>query len=67
MEEIKTTQEEMDRVFVDGLIIGMKRHTWMKDGITYVGNGTYTLKEGIEKLKAEYTDLSFKIDERKDY
>jgi len=63
----ETQEEQIDRAFVDGLIIGLKRHTWMKDGTTYVGNGTYTLKEAIELLKREYTGLDNKIDERKDF
>jgi len=32
----------------DAFLEGLRRHTWMKDGITYVGNGTYTLTEAIE-------------------
>jgi len=31
-----------------GFLEGLKRHTWMKDGVIYVGNGTYTLQEAIE-------------------
>jgi len=26
---------------------GLRRHSWMKDGVTYVGNGTYTMKEAL--------------------
>lgn len=37
----------------EGFLEGIKRHTWMKNGITYVGNGTYTLKEAIELAKRD--------------
>lgn len=36
-----------------GFLEGLKRHTWMKDGITYVGNGTYTLREAIEMAERD--------------
>ena len=32
---------------------GLKRHTWMSNGITYVGNGTYTLQEAIKFSKKD--------------
>ena len=37
----------------DGFLEGLKRHTWMENGITYVGNGTYTLREAIEFAKKD--------------
>ena len=36
-----------------GVMIGMKRHTWMRDGITYVGSGTYTIKDAIRMAKKD--------------
>ena len=39
--------------FRDGFLQGLKRHTFMKDGVTYVGNGTYTLKEALESAVNE--------------
>lgn len=52
-----------DKEFVTGLVIGIKRHTWMRDGVTYVGNGTYTLEDAIKLLKIDYKDLANLIDE----
>lgn len=40
--------KESDKAFENGFREGLLRHTWMKDGVTYVGNGTYTLTEAIE-------------------
>lgn len=40
--------KESDMAFYKGFETGLLRHTWMRDGITYVGNATYTLKEAIE-------------------
>lgn len=37
-----------EQVRADAFMEGLKRHTWMKDGVTYVGNGFYTLKEAIK-------------------
>ena len=56
-------EEFNEKLFAEGLLIGLKRHTWMKDGITYVGNGTYTLKEAIKMLKNDYPNLqnAFKL------
>lgn len=36
-----------------GFLEGLKRHTWMKDGITYVGNGTYTLQEAVKRARKD--------------
>ena len=36
-----------------GVANGMRRHTWMKDGITYVGSGTYTLKDAHRIAKKD--------------
>ena len=41
----KRLSEQVDLSFEKGFMMGLLRHTWMKDGTTYVGNGTYTLKE----------------------
>lgn len=35
----------------------LRRHTWMKDGETYVGNGTYTLKEAQKMMEQDYPSL----------
>lgn len=45
--------------YAHGLYDGIKKHSWMKDGVTYVGNGTYTLKEAVEMMKKEHPDLDF--------
>lgn len=36
-----------------GVMKGMRRHTWMRDGIVYVGSGTYTLKDAIRMAKKD--------------
>lgn len=38
----------------------LRRHTWMKDGVTYVGNGTYTLAQAQKMLEADYKDYLYK-------
>jgi hypothetical protein len=45
--------KESDKAYFNGFYFGLTRHTWMKDGITYVGNGTYTLKQAIEMAKKD--------------
>jgi predicted CopG family antitoxin len=50
---LKQKEEEIKEVKKEGLLEGIERHTWMKDGITYVGNGTYTLEEAISFAKEE--------------
>lgn len=44
---------ESDKAFKKGFREGLLRHTWQKDGITYVGNGTYTLSEAISMAAEE--------------
>jgi len=43
--------KESDKAFYRGFYEGLIRHTWQKDGVTYVGNATYTLKEAVEMAK----------------
>jgi hypothetical protein len=64
-DEFKNKREEMakkiteiaDIVFISGFKKGYKqgmtRHTWMKEGKTYVGNGTYTLRESLKSAENE--------------
>lgn len=47
------TEERVREEREEGFMEGLRRHTWMKDGTTYVGNGTYTLKEAIESAKKD--------------
>lgn len=35
----------------------LRRHTWMKDGTTYVGSGTYTLKQAQEMMERDYPEI----------
>lgn len=35
----------------------LRRHTWMKDGVSYVGNGTYTLKQAQEMLESDLKEI----------
>jgi len=65
MNELEKYQEKMMEVITReignaydlgkkrGVMIGMKRHTWMRDGITYVGSGTYTIKDAIRMAKKD--------------
>lgn len=45
--------KESDKAFQNGFREGLLRHTWMKDGVTYVGNGTYTLSQAIKMAADE--------------
>ncbi len=59
---LENMRQEYERGFYEGMFEGLRRHTWMKDGVSYVGNGMYTL-EHAEKLidmdikKGEYPGL----------
>lgn len=46
-------KEQMQVAREEGFNEGIRRHTWMKDGVTYLGNGTYTLAEGLDMAKKE--------------
>jgi hypothetical protein len=45
--------KESDKAFRQGFYQGLTRHTWMKNGITYVGNGTFTLQEAKNMARKE--------------
>jgi hypothetical protein len=47
-----------ERSYEQGVEDGLLRHTWMRDGVTYVGNGTYTLAQAREMVEA---DLGIKL------
>lgn len=49
----KKVGEAYDLGIKRGVAKGMRMHTWMKDGITYVGNGTYTLKDALRLAKKD--------------
>jgi len=36
-----------------GIMKGMRRHTWTKDGVVYVGSGMYTIKDAIRMAKMD--------------
>lgn len=40
----------------------LRRHTWMKDGTTYVGNGTYTLAQAQDMMVKDYPEIYKNID-----
>ncbi len=46
-------QEESDKGFRKGFLVGLNRHTWMKDGVSYVGSGFYTLEEALKMARDE--------------
>lgn len=35
----------------------LRRHTWMKDGVTYVGNGTFTFKQAQVMMEKDYQHI----------
>lgn len=39
--------------YYEGMKDGVRRHAWMKDGVSYVGSGFYTLKEALQKIDDE--------------
>lgn len=49
--------------YVAGLLDGLGRHTWMRDGITYVGNGTYTLEQARDFLVQDNLIARAELDE----
>jgi len=52
-ELIKIATDYQRKAFSKGVKIGLMRHVWMKDGVTYVGNGTYTLAQAIKSAVDE--------------
>lgn len=46
------TKEEINAYF-DGMLEGMWRYAWYKDGVQYVGSGINTYKEATAKAEAE--------------
>lgn len=42
----------------------LRRHTWMMDGTTYVGNGTYTLAKAQEMMERDYPEIYGVSDEK---
>lgn len=42
-----------DRTYEQGVIDGMTRYAWWKDGVQYVGTAGMTLAEAIEQFKGE--------------
>lgn len=35
----------------------LRRHTWMKDGVTYVGNGTFNFKQAHAMMEKDYPHI----------
>lgn len=59
------TQKEMSDKLIsigyrEGLIDGVRRFAWWKDGIQYVGCGVKTLKEATEEIKKECEDVNYR-------
>lgn len=44
-------------VFKNGVIDGIKRYAWWKNGIQYVGSCGTTLKEAIEEVEKEFENM----------
>jgi|GEM_PF-5109377 len=65
MNELEKYQEKMMKMITKeignaydlgqkrGVMIGMRRHIWTKDGVVYVGSGTYTIKDAIRMAKKD--------------
>ena len=49
----KFTNEEVRKIMEEVL----RRHTWMKDGTTYVGNGTFKIREAVVMLERDYPQV----------
>lgn len=49
--EIVSVPKYMD--YYDGIIEGLSRYAWWKDGVQYVGTGGRTLKEAIADVERE--------------
>ncbi|MDP2366587.1 MAG: hypothetical protein Q8M94_22765 [Ignavibacteria bacterium] len=43
----------MQEYYKKGLIEGIKRYAWMKDGVTYVGTTGTTQKKALEEIEKE--------------
>lgn len=54
-------KREME-VYVRGVLHGMQRHSWMRNGTVFVGNGQYTMQQAIsmmmEDIEKGETNLS---------
>lgn len=50
------TKEDVQKIMYEVL----ERHAWMKDGVSYVGSGIYTLKKAKELMEADYYPI-FKV------
>lgn len=37
-----------------GVVEGMTRYAWWKDGVQYVGDGHHTLRQAIERFNLEW-------------
>jgi len=54
-------QEYYERGYYEGLMTGVKRHIWMRDGVTYVGNGTFTLKQATQMIDEDIQKGEIKL------
>lgn len=47
------SEKEEIRAYYDGVLEGLWKYAYWKDGVQYVGNMGTTLKEATEKVNAE--------------
>lgn len=55
---VKITNDDCDRLmslsFRRGLIEGIKKYAWYKDGVQYVGTAGQTLKQALAEIDSEH-------------
>ena len=47
------TEKEEIRTYYDGVVEGVCKYAWWKDGVQYVGTTGKTLKQALEDVSAE--------------
>lgn len=60
MEFMKKGVKKMDKEYKKGLIDGVTRYAWWKDGVQYVGTFGKTLKQAIEEIDFEIKHMQTK-------
>ena len=56
LQEAKLKQDNETLAYREGVIAGMTRFAWWKDGVQWVGNCGTSLKEAIEDFEKEKGD-----------
>jgi hypothetical protein len=61
-EDVESLKFHLNRIFRDGIIVGISQFAHWKDGIQYVGTTGTTLKKAIEEVKQGKYDKNKVID-----